>query len=320
MRTSSGRSAEAPAQPKTRKVELNALPKSVQPAAKSDLREVWAAPDRATAEAAVATFADTYGAKHDKAVACLIKDRDALLAFYDVPAEHWDHLRTSNPIESVFATVRHRTVRYPRRAVARHRPADGVQARHDRCEHRATAERRKPVAQARPGRHIPQRHRGHRHAKPERRLITASPKFRHSSWSAAARRWPSRCATPARGGAGPSCASGSRRVKARPRETKCLHKVSSRRNTGMDGVRRSVDPGLASPVGVEDIRSAMLGERRLDRIRSRCHDRSSTLGNVVGQFTSKPGHARHEAGQGNAVMAEDATTSSIACEVRCHLR
>jgi len=50
-------------------------------------------------------------AKYEKATACLVKDRDALLTFYDFPAEHWDHLRTSNPIESVFATVRHRTVR-----------------------------------------------------------------------------------------------------------------------------------------------------------------------------------------------------------------
>jgi putative transposase len=90
---------------------LDKLPKSVQPAAKSDLREIWKAPDRATAEAAVATFAEKYGAKYDKAVTCLVKDRDALLTFYDFPAEHWDHLRTSNPIESVFATVRHRTVR-----------------------------------------------------------------------------------------------------------------------------------------------------------------------------------------------------------------
>ena len=56
-------------------------------------------------------FADKYAAKYDKAVACLTKDREALLAFFDFPAEHWDHLRTSNPIESVFATVRHRTVR-----------------------------------------------------------------------------------------------------------------------------------------------------------------------------------------------------------------
>jgi putative transposase len=90
---------------------LDKLPKSVQPAAKSDLREIWTAPDRATAEVAIATFADKYGAKYNKAVTCLVKDRDALLTFYDFPAEHWDHLRTSNPIESVFATVRHRTVR-----------------------------------------------------------------------------------------------------------------------------------------------------------------------------------------------------------------
>src|SRR3954464_9643905 len=90
---------------------LKKLPKSVQPAAKADLREIWMAPDRATAETAIATFAEKYGAKYDKAVTCLTKDRDVLLTFYDFPAEHWDHLRTSNPIESVFATVRHRTVR-----------------------------------------------------------------------------------------------------------------------------------------------------------------------------------------------------------------
>src|SRR5271155_2361254 len=90
---------------------LDKMPKSVQPAAKADLREIWAAPDRATAQAAVATFAEKYRTKYAKAVTCLIKDRAALLTFYDFPAEHWDHLRTSNPIESVFATVRHRTVR-----------------------------------------------------------------------------------------------------------------------------------------------------------------------------------------------------------------
>ncbi len=90
---------------------LNKVPKSVQPGMKVDLREVRDAPDRATAEAAVTVFAEKYGAKYPKAVECLIKDRDALLAFFDFPAEHWDHLRTANPIESVFATVRHRTVR-----------------------------------------------------------------------------------------------------------------------------------------------------------------------------------------------------------------
>jgi transposase-like protein len=90
---------------------LNKAPKSVQPNLKADLREVRDAPDRATAEAAIAIFVDKYDAKYPKAVECLTKDREALLAFFDFPAEHWDHLRTSNPIESVFATVRHRTVR-----------------------------------------------------------------------------------------------------------------------------------------------------------------------------------------------------------------
>ena len=90
---------------------LDKMPKSVQPTAKQDLREIWQAPDRATAETAITIFAEKYGAKYEKAVSCLTKDRDALLTFYDFPAEHWDHLRTSNPIESVFATVRHRTVR-----------------------------------------------------------------------------------------------------------------------------------------------------------------------------------------------------------------
>jgi transposase-like protein len=90
---------------------LDKLPKSIQPAAKHDLREIWQAPDRVIAEAAVATFAEKYAAKYEKAVTCLLKDRDVLLTFYDFPAEHWDHLRTANPIESVFATVRHRTVR-----------------------------------------------------------------------------------------------------------------------------------------------------------------------------------------------------------------
>jgi putative transposase len=90
---------------------LDKLPRSIQPAAKADLREIWTAPDRAAAETAITTFAEKYGAKYEKAVTCLTKDREALLTFYDFPAEHWDHLRTSNPVESVFATVRHRTVR-----------------------------------------------------------------------------------------------------------------------------------------------------------------------------------------------------------------
>jgi putative transposase len=90
---------------------LDKFPKSMQPNGHKDLREIWLSPDRAAAQAAMTTFADKYAPKYDKAVECLIKDRETLLTFFDFPADHWDHLRTTNPIESVFATVRHRTVR-----------------------------------------------------------------------------------------------------------------------------------------------------------------------------------------------------------------
>jgi putative transposase len=90
---------------------LNKLPKSIQPKAKTALQNIWMAETRKDAEAAFDRFVELYRVKYDKAVACLQKDRDALLAFYDFPAEHWKHLRTTNPIESTFATVRHRTIR-----------------------------------------------------------------------------------------------------------------------------------------------------------------------------------------------------------------
>ena len=90
---------------------LNRLPKSLQGKAKRALQNIWMAETRKDAAAAFDAFADIYEAKYDKAVECLTKDRDALLAFYDFPAEHWKHLRTTNPIESTFATVRHRTTR-----------------------------------------------------------------------------------------------------------------------------------------------------------------------------------------------------------------
>jgi putative transposase len=88
---------------------LNKVAKSVQPAMKADLREIHGAPTRAAAEGAVDVFVEKYGAKYPRAAECLTKDQDALLAFYDFPAEHWVHLRTTNPIESTFATIRHRT-------------------------------------------------------------------------------------------------------------------------------------------------------------------------------------------------------------------
>ncbi|MCZ7644968.1 MAG: IS256 family transposase [Planctomycetota bacterium] len=88
---------------------LNGLPKKLQPSAKEKLHQIWMAQTRKDAQAAFDAFVATYQAKHPKAVECLLKDQDALLAFYDFPAEHWAHLRTTNPIESAFATVRLRT-------------------------------------------------------------------------------------------------------------------------------------------------------------------------------------------------------------------
>ena len=90
---------------------LNKLPKSQQPKAKRSLQEIWIAETRHDAEAAFDAFIESYQLKYEKAADCLAKDREALLAFYEFPAEHWKHLRTSNPIESTFATVRHRTIR-----------------------------------------------------------------------------------------------------------------------------------------------------------------------------------------------------------------
>ena len=88
---------------------LNKLPPSLQGKAKQDLHAIYEAESRKEAEAAFDRFIVKYGAKYDKAVACLAKGREALLAFYDFPAEHWKHVRTSNPIESTFATIRLRT-------------------------------------------------------------------------------------------------------------------------------------------------------------------------------------------------------------------
>lgn len=85
---------------------LNNLPKSVQPKAKEDLHEIWMAPTRAKAIEAFDHFLEKYQAKYPGACTCLEKDRDVLLSFYDFPAEHWVHLRTTNPIESTFATIR----------------------------------------------------------------------------------------------------------------------------------------------------------------------------------------------------------------------
>jgi putative transposase len=90
---------------------LDKMPKSLHEKAKAMLQEIWMAPGREKALKAFDLFVQTFEAKYAKAAECLVKDREVLLTFYDFPAEHWIHLRTTNPIESTFATVRLRTVR-----------------------------------------------------------------------------------------------------------------------------------------------------------------------------------------------------------------
>ena len=90
---------------------LNKMPKSIQGKAKQDIHNIWKAEGKEDANKAFDLFLGKYGVKYEQATRCLAKDRQELLAFYDFPAEHWKHIRTTNPIESTFATVRHRTKR-----------------------------------------------------------------------------------------------------------------------------------------------------------------------------------------------------------------
>lgn len=90
---------------------LNAFPTSLQPKVKQALQDIWGAETNACAEKAFEVFLHTYDLKYPKATACLQKDRESLLMFYAFPAAHWPSLRTTNPIESTFGTIRHRTPR-----------------------------------------------------------------------------------------------------------------------------------------------------------------------------------------------------------------
>lgn len=90
---------------------LNCVPKSVQPKVKDALHQIWQAETQRDAHQAFDHFEALFSAKYPKAVQCLQKDLDELLAFYEFPAMHWQSLRTTNPIESTFSTVRHRTKR-----------------------------------------------------------------------------------------------------------------------------------------------------------------------------------------------------------------
>jgi transposase-like protein len=148
---------------------------------KADLREIYGAPTRAISEAAIEVLAEKCGAKYEKAVARLTKDRDA---FVDFPAEHWDHLRTSSAIESLFATVRHRTVRtkgslsaMTAKLMVFKLVTTAVKTWGD------SIEGRKPVAESRPRRQTPKRHRSYLNANSQRRLIdlvAQSPAYLHS--------------------------------------------------------------------------------------------------------------------------------------------
>jgi len=90
---------------------LNKLPKGIQAKGKTDLQQIWMAETRETANQAFDAFVERYQLKYENAAQCLLKNREELLAFYDFPAEHWKHIRTTNPIESTFATIRLRTAK-----------------------------------------------------------------------------------------------------------------------------------------------------------------------------------------------------------------
>jgi transposase-like protein len=158
---------------------LNAMPKSVQAKAKGHLHDIWQAETRVDAEAAFDFFVTTYGVKYDKAVGKLTKDRDVLLAFYDFPAEHWKHVRTTNPIESTFATVRHRTGKTKGCLSRKNWPCHGVQTDDVSPDQMAQTRRSQPYARDHRRDCIQRRDQ----ATSKRRLITPSPTFGHSSIS-----------------------------------------------------------------------------------------------------------------------------------------
>ena len=125
-------------------------PRGQQPKAKAMLHDIWQAETKAEAEKAFDLFVATYEAKYPKATECLVKDREELLVFYDFPAEHWLHMRTTNPIESTFATVRLRHEQDQGERLPGGVPDDGVQADGERIKELACLERITPPS----GRHL----------------------------------------------------------------------------------------------------------------------------------------------------------------------
>ena len=157
---------------------LNKLPKSLHAKAKRALQEIWMAETKNDALVAFDLFVDTYGAKYEKAVECLTRDRDVLLAFYDFPAEHWLHLRTPNPIES---HVRHGTAQdnpIEGLSVEQDRACHGVQAGRSRAEKLAAPARLQPVAKGHPRGEVRRRNRGRQIPSSSCRLIPPVTKIR----------------------------------------------------------------------------------------------------------------------------------------------
>ena len=152
---------------------LNKLPKSLQAKAKGHLQDIWMAETKDRAEKAFDFFLEAYGAKYDKATACLAKDRAGLLTFYDFPAEHWKHLRTTNPIESTFATVRLRTIKTKGLPQPDHGAHHGLQVVPVGSQEMAASRRISPPRRDRRGRQI----QGRRKADRTRRLKTTVTNF-----------------------------------------------------------------------------------------------------------------------------------------------
>ena len=151
---------------------LNKLPKSQQSKAKRALQDIWMAETKKDALAAFDAFVETWGVKYEKAVECLVKDRDALLAFYDFPAEHWKHLRTTNVVESSFATVRHRTVRSKGCLFEQDCAGHDLQARRGDREKLASPRWSQPVAESDPRCKVHRRNRGRQIASSNRCRLT----------------------------------------------------------------------------------------------------------------------------------------------------
>ena len=162
---------------------LNKVALSVQTNMKKDLREIYLAPNRASAEVAIDVFAEKYGAKYDKAVECLTKDREALLALLRLPCRALGSPAHDQSHRKRVCDGPAQDGTHERLVVANHRQADGLQAALRGIKDLAASQRHKSVAEGHRRCQIRRRHRGHRSAGKPRRLIASSPKIPHSSWA-----------------------------------------------------------------------------------------------------------------------------------------